>query len=52
LRLIGCNPDQAESRAKEKGYKILLNSCNKAHGMRECYILDNDGYCWVPSIII
>ncbi len=19
------------------------------HGLRECYILDNDGYCWVPS---
>ena len=52
LRLIGCNPDQVEKRAKEKGYKILSNSSNKAHGMRECYILDNDGYCWVPSIII
>jgi hypothetical protein len=52
LRLIGCDPDQAEIRAKEKGFKILSNSHDKAHGMRECYILDNDNYCWVPSIII
>ena len=31
---------------------ILSNSMNKPHGMRECYILDNNGFCWVPSILV
>lgn len=52
LRLIGCNPDQAELNAKKYKYKILSKSENKAHGLRECFIEDIDGYCWVPSIKI
>ena len=52
LRVIGCNPDTAEERARKENYIILSNSMNKVHGMRECYILDNNGFCWVPSIIV
>ena len=52
LRVIGYNPDRAEERARKENYIILSNSMNKPHGMRECYILDNNGFCWVPSILV
>ena len=48
LRLLGCNPDKAEMRAKKYGFKVISNSQDKPHGLRECYIIDNYGYCWVP----
>ena len=48
LRIIGCDPDGAEERARKENYLILSKSTNKAHGMRECYIVDHDGFCWVP----
>ena len=50
IRLYNCNPDIAEKLAREHNYKILQSCTNKPHGLRECYILDNDGYCWIPSI--
>lgn len=49
LRLYDLDPDEAEARAEKHGYTILSGSTNKPHGLRECYILDPDGYCWVPS---
>lgn len=49
LRLYNQDPDQAEADANEAGYKVLFESLNKPHGLRECYILDPDGYCWVLS---
>ena len=48
LRLLGCNPDQAEMRAKKYGFKVISKSQDKPHGLRECYIIDSAGYCWVP----
>jgi hypothetical protein len=48
LRLLGCNPDRAEVRAKKYGFKVISNSQDKPHGLRECSIIDNSGYCWVP----
>ncbi len=52
LRVIGWDPDRAEEKARKENYIILSNSMDKVHGMRECYILDNNGFCWVPSIIV
>ncbi len=49
LRLYNQDPDQAEAEAIENGYKVLFESRNKPHGLRESYILDPDGYCWVLS---
>ncbi len=43
------DPDAAEHRAREFGAHILAGCLNKPHGLRECYILDPDGYCWVIS---
>lgn len=49
LRLYDCDPDQAEARARARGDMIFRECRDRPHGLRECYILDPDGYCWVPS---
>jgi hypothetical protein len=43
------DPDAAEARARRLGYAVLAGCLNKPHGLRECYLLDPDGYCWVLS---
>ncbi len=52
MRLMGCNPDAAEARTQSGGYTVLAGSLDKAHGMREAYLIDPDGYCWVPSVVL
>lgn len=49
LRLYDQDPDEAEAAARKAGYDVLFESLNKPHGLRECYILDPDGFCWVLS---
>ena len=49
LRLFEVDPDQAEARARARGDMVLMASADKPHGLRECFLLDPDGYCWVPS---
>ena len=49
LQLYNQDPDAAEERARSADYTILAGALNKPHGLRECYILDPDGYCWVLS---
>jgi len=49
LRLYDLDPDRAESRAVARGDVVLQSSADKPHGLRECFLLDPDGYCWVPS---
>lgn len=50
LRLYDVDPDQAEARAMATGYVVLQPTADKPHGLRECFLLDPDGYCWVPSV--
>ena len=52
LRLFEVDPDQAEQRARTEGYTVLMETADKPHGLRECFLLDPDGYCWVPSVRI
>ena len=49
LRLHGLDPDAAEARARARGDTVLAGAMDKPHGLRECYILDPDGYLWVPD---
>lgn len=49
LRLYDLDPDEAEERARDADAIVLNGSMNKPHGLRECYLIDPDGYCWVPS---
>jgi hypothetical protein len=50
LRIYGCSPDEAEARARTHGFTVLAGSMDKPHGLRECVILDHEGYAWVPGI--
>lgn len=49
LRLYGIDPDAAEERARTRGDVVIAASTDKPHGLRECYIVDPDGYVWVPG---
>ena len=49
IRLYDSDPDAAVGRAQEAGHTILQPPADKPHGLREAYILDHDGYAWVPS---
>lgn len=52
LRLYGCDPDAAATAAQDAadrlGGGVLAGPADKPHGLREAYLVDADGYCWVP----
>ena len=50
LRLHGRNPDAAEAAARRLGFTVLVATMDKPHGLREVYLLDADGYLWVPDV--
>lgn len=50
LRLHGRDPDQAEAVARRLGYQVLAATSDRPHGLREVFIVDGDGYVWVPDI--
>jgi len=50
LRLHGCDPDAAEARARARGETVLAGAIDKPHGLREAYLIDPDGYVWVPDV--
>lgn len=50
LRIYGCDPDQAEAAARAGGWTVLAGAMDKPHGLRECMIIDDDGYVWVPGV--
>ena len=49
LRIYGCDPDVAEAQAKAGGWTVLAGTMDKPHGLRECMIIDDEGYVWVPG---
>ncbi|MFN0093250.1 MAG: VOC family protein [Dehalococcoidia bacterium] len=49
LRLHGRDPDAAERAAEQLGFTVLARATSKPHGLREAYIVDADGYVWVPG---
>jgi|SRR5215813_8958492 len=52
LRLFGIDPDAAAARAPAAGGKVLAAPSNKAHGWRESWIADPDGYVWAVGSAI
>ncbi len=50
LRLHGRDPDEAEAAARRLGFTVLAPATDKPHGLREAYLLDADGYLWVPDV--
>lgn len=49
IRLYDTDPDEAATKAERLGVMILQAPTDKPHGLREAYILCDDGYAWVPS---
>jgi hypothetical protein len=49
IRLYDTDPDQAVVCAQTLDAMILQEPTNKPHGLREAYILCENGYAWVPS---
>lgn len=49
IRLYDTDPDKAVARAEVMGATILQAPADKPHGLREAYILCENGYAWVPS---
>jgi catechol 2,3-dioxygenase-like lactoylglutathione lyase family enzyme len=52
LRIYGCDPDRAEAAAREGGFTVLAQSMDKPHGLRECIIIDDEGYAWIPGVAL
>ncbi|MEL6996789.1 MAG: hypothetical protein AAFP68_00890 [Pseudomonadota bacterium] len=50
IRLYGCDPDAATARAEMRDDIVLAAPADKPHGLREAYLVDADGYLWVPSV--
>ena len=50
LRLHHCDPDAAEAAARSHNYLVLAPAEDKPHGVREAYLIDPDGYIWVPDM--
>ena len=49
IRLHHHDPDAVQARAVAHGYEVVEASANKGHGLRECFVRDEDGYIWVPD---
>lgn len=49
IRLFETDPDAAAARAEAAGGHVLQPPTDKPHGLREAYILCQNGYAWVPS---
>lgn len=49
IRLYDTDPEEAVARAESYGAHILQAPTDKPHGLREAYILCENGYAWVPS---
>lgn len=49
IRLYDSDPDLAVAKAQSAGMHVLQPAMDKPHGLREAYLLDADGYAWVPS---
>lgn len=52
LRIYGTDPDIAVARARREGFEVLADAMDKGHGLREAYIVDHDGYTWVPGRMV
>jgi len=52
IRLYGRDPDDAEAAARRLDYTVLQGAMDKPHGLREAFLVDADGYLWVPGVPI
>ncbi|MDD9719761.1 VOC family protein [Sulfitobacter sp. PR48] len=49
IRLYDSDPEASCGKAETAGGTVLQAPTDKPHGLREAYILCENGYAWVPS---
>ena len=49
IRLYDTDPDEVCTRAEALGGTVLQGATDKPHGLREAYIMCENGYAWVVS---
>lgn len=49
IRLYDTDPDVVEAAAETAGGTVLQGATDKPHGLREVYVLCENGYAWVAS---
>jgi len=49
IRLYDSDPDVVEAGAEAAGGVVLQGATDKPHGLREVYVLCENGYAWVAS---
>lgn len=49
IRLYETDPDEVCARAEALGGTVLQGATDKPHGLREAYVLCENGYAWVVS---
>jgi uncharacterized glyoxalase superfamily protein PhnB len=52
LRLLGPDPDEVETRARNQGARLVAAATDKGHGWREVLVRDPDGYEWAVGVLI
>jgi predicted enzyme related to lactoylglutathione lyase len=50
FHLFHSDPDAAAGRARANGGHVLQEPADKPHGLRETFILCDNGYAWVASL--
>jgi catechol 2,3-dioxygenase-like lactoylglutathione lyase family enzyme len=50
LRVMGIDPDAAESRAKSANATIIQPAADYPHGWRDVILADRDGYTWAVGL--
>lgn len=49
FRFYHTDPDAAQAKAEQRGDHVFQQATDKPHGLREVYILCENGYAWVAS---
>jgi predicted enzyme related to lactoylglutathione lyase len=52
IRLYDSDPDEAAERAERFGAHVLQAPSDRPHGLRETFILCENGYAWVASRVL
>ncbi len=52
LRVMGIDPDAAESRAKSANATVIQPAADYPHGWRDVILADPDGYTWAVGLPI
>jgi catechol 2,3-dioxygenase-like lactoylglutathione lyase family enzyme len=50
IRILGIDPDAAEKRAREVGFRVAVPVRDWPHGWRDCVLEDPDGYTFAVGV--